>query len=380
MLAENGDEARRGDDAPRLQAEQILAFRFARAGLAERAARPLADAVACPASDFSRDAALLAVAARLDGVTRASYDEAVDGGEIVVAHAPRGAIHALAPGDLWLYGSALISGDDDELLEQLGRQVELLAAELGFAPTDALEQVAAATRDALSGGRALNKNELHEALRGLVGDDLKPWCEGCRSHHVAPMLWRYATTKAGARLDSERRYVLGEPGPPADAALAVRRFMRFYGPATSADFAAWAGVAKRHARRLWTQVEDDLAEVSAGGGPAWALRDDLAALASPPGASGVRLIPPGDPYLQRINRPLLAPDGDLRKRLFRPVGSPGALLVDGRLAGLWRVKAKGRKAQISVERLAPVPRTDLSEEVQRIADLRGASEAVLVLQ
>ena len=34
----------------------------------------------------------------------------------------------------------------------------------------------------------------------------------------------------------------------------------------------------------------------------------MAALESPPTARGIRLLPPGDPYLQKPNRPLLAPD------------------------------------------------------------------------
>jgi hypothetical protein len=86
----------------------------------------------------------------------------------------------------------------------------------------------------------------------------------------------------------------------------------------------------------------------------------------------VRLIPPGDPYLQPANRALLVPDKDVRKRLFRPVSSPGAVLEDGRLAGLWRVKAKGRKAQVTVEPLNGLRRSDVEEEARRVADLRGA--------
>ncbi len=91
-----------------MQAEQILAFRLARSGLARRDAGGLAEAAACPASDFSRDAALLALAARLEGLTREHYAEATDGGDLVVAHIVRGAIHALAPEDLALYGRTLI--------------------------------------------------------------------------------------------------------------------------------------------------------------------------------------------------------------------------------------------------------------------------------
>jgi len=362
-----------------VQAEQILAFRLARSGLSGREAGDLAEAAACPASDFSRDAALLALAARLEGLTREQYDAAIDGGDLVVAHIVRGAIHALAPRDLALYGRALISADDDELGRQLGQQVQRLAVEKGFSPSDALEEVAEATTDALGEGRSLSKNELHDELRRRVAADTMPWCRGCKSHHVAPMLWRYGAVKAGARLDSARRYVLGNPGAAPAASEAVRRFLRFYAPATSGDFAEWAGLAKPHAQRLWTDLEDALGEVSVGTRKAWALCDDLAALNSPPAAAGIRLIPPGDPYLQKPNRSLLAPEPELRKRLFRPVASPGAVLKDGRLAGLWRVKGKGRKAEITVQRLGRVARSDLEEEAQRICDLRGASEAILLV-
>jgi hypothetical protein len=363
-----------------VDAEQALAFRLARSGLASRAAGILAEAAACPASDFARDAALLALGARHRDVTRERYVEATDRGEVVVAHIVRGAIHALAPNDLALYGRALIASDDDELGVQLGRQMQRLAAEKGFRPTDALEEVAEATSAALRERHALNKNELHDELRTRVGADLMPWCKGCKSHHVAPMLWRYATVRAGARLDSERRYVLGRPGRAPAAPEVVRRFLRFYGPATVADFADWAGVPKPDAERRWKALEGELSETSSGKLKGWLLREDASELDSPRQAAGVRLIPPGDPYLQKPNRPLLARDPELRKRLFRPVASPGAVLADGRLVGLWRAKAKGRKAEISVEKLGRVARADLEQEAQLVARVRGASEAVLVLE
>jgi hypothetical protein len=355
--------------------ERVLAFRLARSGLAAREAGDLAQAAACPASDFNRDAALLALAARSEAVSRELYEDAVDSGDLVVAHVVRGAIHALAPGDLALWGRALIARDDDELSAQLGRQVRRLAAEKGFAPTDALDEVAAATGEALAGGRKLDKNELHEELRGRVGADLMPWCKGCQSHHVAPMLWRYATVKAGVRLDSERRYTKAKPGRTPAASEAVRRFLGFYGPAAPGEFADWAGLAKPHARRLWDEAAGDLTETQDG----WLMRTDEDALDSSPAAEGIRLIPPGDPYLAKPNRLLIAPDPQVRKRLFRPVASPGAVLKDGRLAGLWRAKAKGGKTEITVEKLGRLARADLEAEAQRVAELRGAAEAALVV-
>jgi Winged helix DNA-binding domain len=362
-----------------LDADQVLAFRLARSGLAVRDARGLAEAAACPASDFARDAALLALAARTEGLSRETYDRAVDAGDVVVAHIVRGAIHALAPGDLALYGRALIARDEDELGAQLGRQVQRLSAEKGFDPGDALEQVAVATKEALAKGRTLDKNELHEELRKRVGADLMPWCRGCGSFHVAPMLWRYATVKAGVRLDSERRYMLAKPGRTPAARQAVRHFLGFYGPATPGDFADWAGLAGSHVQRLWDEVANDLAEVRVGKRKGWLLSEDLDALESPAAAEGIRLIPAGDPYLQKPNRPLLAPDPELRKRLFRPVASPGAVLRDGRLSGLWRVKAKGKKTEFTVEKLGRLRRADLADAAEKLAELRGGPEAALVL-
>lgn len=357
--------------------ETALAFRFARSGLADRGSGDLAEAAPVPASDGSRDAALLALAARAEDVSRARYEQAIDAGELVLAHAVRGAIHAMAPADQPRFGRALVARDDDELGAQLGQQVQRLAAEHGFTPGEALAEVGAATREALTAGEPLDKNALHRALRERVRPELMPWCTTCESRHVAPMLWRYATVAVGARLDARRRYVLDDDGQGAGAepptgSEAVRRFLRAYGPAKPGDFAEWAGLARPHARRLWDELAGELADVRVDGRAAQLLRDDLDALASPPAATGVRLLPPADPYLQRPNRALLVPDAALRKRLFRPVASPGAVTVDGRLAGLWRMRLEGATAKLDVEPLETLPRAALDEEAERVARLRGA--------
>lgn len=82
---------------------------------------------------------------------------------------------------------------------------------------------------------------------------------------------------------------------------------------------------------------------------------------------------------QKPNRALLAPYPEQRKRLFRLVASPGAVLRDGRLAGIWRVKAKGRRVEIAVERLGRLRRADLEREASRVAELRGAVDARVIL-
>jgi hypothetical protein len=55
------------------------------------------------------------------------------------------------------------------------------------------------------------------------------------------------------------------------------------------------------------------------------------------------------------------------------------VLRDGRLAGLWRVKAKGRRAEVTVEKLGRLSRAELEEEAARVAELRGAADVTVVL-
>ena len=142
------------------------------------------------------------------------------------------------------------------------------------------------------------------------------------------------STRSGA-------YLIAKPGRAPAASRAVRRFLGVTRTAPG-DFAAWAGLAKTHAARLWDEVAGDLVEVEVGKATGWLLREDLWRPRGAAGCRGIRLLPPGDPYLQAPNRPLLGSDPELRKRLFRPVASPGAVLKDGRLTGLWRVKARER--------------------------------------
>jgi hypothetical protein len=249
--------------------------------------------------------------------------------------------------------------------------------EHGLDPREALDEVARATADALAPREALDRNELHEELRGRVRRELMPWCNGCNSHHVMPMLWRYALVALGARRDSSRRYVLDETGDTPPAAEAVRRFLRFYGPATRQDLQAWAGLGRGQARRLWEQVEPELMQVGADGRLASVLAADQPDLESPLEVRGLRLLPPGDPFLQQPNRAVLIPDAELRKRAFRPVASPGVVLQDGQVAGLWRTRARGAHVDVAVERLGRLDHDALEAEAQRAAQIRGADRAVL---
>ena len=207
-----------------------------------------------------------------------------------------------------------------------------------------------------------------------------PWCKGCGSHHVAPMLWRYATVKAGARLDAERRYCCGKPGRAPAASEAVRRFLRFYGPATLADFAEWAG-AREAARaaavgRAWPTTSSRCRRRARGCSPRTPARSTRrrAAEGIRPAPAGRPVPPEAEPAAARRREP------ELRKRLFRPVGEPRRRPpATAASVGLWRAKAKGAQAGgrpwRSSETLAKGP---LTEEAERVARLRGAELTLVV--
>jgi hypothetical protein len=187
------------------------------------------------------------------------------------------------------------------------------------------------------------------------------------------MLWRYAGVVVGMRMNSQRLYRSGRPGRKRKPADLARCYLHFYGPAQVKGFADWARLAPAQSRRVWAELEEELELVEWEGGKGWVLADDARALASPRAAKGTRLIPARDPYLQQADRETLVPDAAVRKRLFRAVASPGAVLRDGALAGTWKAKA-GRKGsvEIAVERFSPLDRDELESECERVAKLRGA--------
>ena len=153
----------------------------------------------------------------------------------------------------------------------------------------------------------------------------------------------------------------------------MRRHLSWFGPSTPRRASEWAGIDDEKARTAWGLVEGELAGIRRNGAREWVLAADLEALAAPPSARGVRLLPSGDPYLQQRDRATLAADASLRRRLFTGIGAPGAVLHDGRLAGLWRARRNGRLLTVSVEPLASdLDPSELTAEADLVVRHRGA--------
>jgi len=118
--------------------------------------------------------------------------------------------------------------------------------------------------------------------------------------------------------------------------------------------------------------------VEVEGKPAWLLARDEKTLESPPQPTGTRLLPDRDPFLQQRDRTILLADQAARKRLWRPVGGPGAVLVRGEVVGTWRARVARSRLVLSVEpfgRFARRISQQIEEEAARLAPFRGCDTA-----
>ncbi|HVF20841.1 MAG TPA: winged helix DNA-binding domain-containing protein [Mycobacteriales bacterium] len=369
----------------RLAQREIVAFRLARQHLAEPAP---ADAMVSTASAAAMrnsppGSAAVSLHARVADLAPDAVAQALADKSLVELWCLRASPCLVAPDDLPVFTAGLLPDDESSLRHFLQ----------GFGRTDvdmrlAVERATAAVCEALD-GRVLSKSDLSSAVTKLLPDPLTPYCTPCKVAHVNESLLRSVGLRGvlafapregvGAsfvRLDQWAGY--SPEGVDVDAARAelVRRYLRWYGPSTPRHFATWAGISLPQGKRWWALVEGELAEVDAEGIPkASLLEADLAAVQGVPAAKGVRLLPPADPYLLVPDRDTIVADADWQKALWRPIGSPGAVLADGDIVALWRPQKKGARLVVSVEPFGPVDRSRIEEAVEALAPHRGCMTA-----
>jgi hypothetical protein len=189
----------------------------------------------------------------------------------------------------------------------------------------------------------------------------------------------------GAGPDGDERRVVGSAGgerpplPESNVGIArvIGTYLRFLGPAGPAEVAKFLGSSTAEIRKVWPS--DGLVEVRVDGRKAWLPESEIPALESASAVDGVRWIPGMDPLLQARDRDLLIPDREAQKAVWRPLGNPGALLVDGEVGGVWRARMSGRKrVDLTVSAfgaLTASQRKRVEEEAMEVARARGVAEA-----
>jgi hypothetical protein len=332
--------------------EQIVAFRLARHGLTARAG--LGEAVsAIGVQDSPPGAAATALHARVRDFAPGDLERALEDDRTLLAtYNARTAVSVLAVAD----APAFLSGQS--LAE----------------PPAGVAAGTAAMREALD-GRRLSRDELHAELRERLPKELLPWCEGCQSFHVKRWLLVAACLSGdmclAGRIGRQPAFArpvdwLGAPLAEVDVEAAraelVRAYLRRYGPSTPRHYAEWTGMAPADARAAWALVEDEIED--------GLLAEDAAAFASPPAMRGVRLLGAGDPFLLARDRETLFADPAVRKRVWTAIGGPGVVISDGRPAGLWRARKKGKRLEVAVEALDAFDLDSLTEEARGLAEVR----------
>jgi len=301
------------------------------------------------------DAAALSVRARRAGLVAADVERArVQERSIVRTWCMRGTLHLVAAEDLgWLLGL---------LGPVFVKSSQRRGAELGL-DEDTGARAIRALRDVLGEHGPLTRDEIAERLtsRGisLIGQ-AKP--------HILRLAALQGTVCLGPNRGREPTYVLVadwvNPGPALSSEKAgaklAHRYLSAYAPATPEDFAAWSGLTLNAARAAWQHISNRLTEVKTQRLPAWILKTQAARLKEPVAAHPVvRLLPRYDTYLLGYRSRDLVVAAEHSKSV-----APGGgvlhptLLVDGRVAGTWKVKRHRDGMQVVVE-----PFEDLTMDV-----------------
>ncbi|PTR31893.1 winged helix DNA-binding protein [Rhodococcus sp. OK519] len=384
-----------------VQVGDVVAFRLRAHNLTDR--RPvdeLLDVVgACGVQNSPPGSALLALHARVEGVTRELVDHlvAVDR-SLLQSWSVRGAPLYFPTVDAPVFTTGVLPATEKARMHLIVG-VEQALAKLGLGLDETVDLIAEEIGAVLP-GRQLAIDELGRELAERIGLTMPiarreiwsaPGPYGARvplGEAVVHFCLRILTLRGmvclAPRSGNRAPFVLldewlGGPLPHLEPATAraelLRRYLHCYGPSTRKDFAAWVGVRTGDVGPWWATIEDELVAVDVEGSPAWILAGDLADLQSPPPTCGVRLLPPYDPYLQMRDRETIV-DRKRHRAVWKTVGDPGAVLADGEIVGTWRPRKSGRRLTLTVETfgtLSAAVRTQLHGEAEGVAALRGAS-------
>ena len=291
-----------------LSRSQILSFRR-RAGLLEKrlpaGTKSLRRAAWAGLQDSMPRAALLSIHARVEETSSANCEHP----SLVQLWGPRFSNYVVAAKDLPIFS-------------------------LGRLPDDARRRARA--------------HDTATRLHAFLDGKRMPFGQAGKAIGVPPNSLRYAAPTGTVLLrwdGAHQPVVWTAPVPDLDPRQArtelARRYLHIFGPATAVSFAKWAGIRLGEARTAFEALAA-LTPVRTPVGDAWILADDEAAFRtqSKPAAS-TRLLPSGDAYylLWGADRGLLVPDAKRRAALWTTRVWPGALLVNGEIAGVWRRSA-----------------------------------------
>jgi hypothetical protein len=354
---------------------RVMAYRVAALGLAERGKDRPGDLAVLDlgVQEYTPDSMRVALAARTSA-------ELTDD-RLIMVWAARGAPHLHRRKDLARLMAALWPVSDADAAARIKSGQIPEAGRLGIS---AFTKTAEAFREVVT--TSMSRGEVSKQVSARVPKSLTYDCRSCQARHIAGNVWQHSGLAGGVEVESRgKEATLGPikklPGPPTENAgidELINTYLRLLGPATPSEVAKYLGSAPAEIKKVWPA---DLAEVVVDGRKAWLPIKSVAALESADPVVGVRLIPPMDALLQARDRDLLVPDKTLQKEVWRILGNPGVLLVDGEISGVWRAKMTGKKrVDLTITpfgTMSAKSRKALEEEGTQVARARGAADVTV---
>jgi hypothetical protein len=354
---------------------QVLSFRV-RAQQLDRESGGLADTslLNIGVQDSGPDGAMWALSVR--GVDCSELTAR----ELVRVWTVRGAPHVYRREDLASVGAAVEPFSDADAGKRIYDAAKPLKA-AGISNLAALDAVAATMRSVVA--EPMGKGEVSTRLAALMDPPYLRFCRACNATHLYEMTFRLAALRGGLELQADTSPPVLRPVPGFQRAVATsqrhdaaRAYLRLLGPATPRHVADYLDALVKDVKARWPS---DAVQVSVDGEPRWVLAQDEASLADER-VHTARLLGPFDLFLQAKDRPLLVDDPARTKALWPVLGRPGAVLLDGEVAGLWRPRASGKHVKVRIElwaKASAAVRAALSEQAERLAAHRKVSLSVI---
>jgi len=325
---------------------------LARQLLLERARLPLTEALERVAGLQAQYApsSYVRLWSSLEGFRRDDLTRALERREAVQATLMRSTIHLVSARDYWPFAEAIRRDQADWWERTHGRHV---------ADVD-LEHATRLVASALADGPR-RRAELLDAVRPLAPERATNVWQGIRLDlvRVPPSgTWERRRADLYATADSWIGRACVRERDAHDHAL--RRYLGAFGPAPLADAAKWAGVNVKtlrpsteriRLRRFRSEDGKELLDLADGALPRASTR------------APARFLPTWDTtLLVHVRRARILPE-EYRPVLFTPrrPQSMSTFLVDGAVAGSWRVERERDRATLTIEPFEPLPRRAVTE-------------------
>jgi winged helix DNA-binding protein len=291
---------------------------------------------------------------RLVDFERAALTRALQRRTVVQGTLMRGTIHLVSARDYWPFAVGIRAERQDWWLRVHRHQPD----------ASAHEAAARRLEDALAGG-PLRRREIQELLGKEAASGVGLWLDLLRVPPSGTWEQRRADLYGSAA-----NWLGPEDASPAEGLdRLAARYLAGFGPAAPVDIADWAGVGVRtlapalerlRPRRFVGEDGKELVDLP------------RAPLPDPATPAPVRLLPTWDAtLLVHARRAGIVPE-HYRQLIFntKTPQSAATFLVDGSVAGTWRIERSRDRATLLLERFDPLPR-----HVER--ELAGEAEAML---